>query len=75
MADRRGVSVESLSDDDVSTISKDVWININSVAFFYDDRFKENFVSDGAAFSEDEMVVEDFQLCGQFAQAVADQKG
>ena len=72
MAEQRGVSVDSMSDEDAEIIIKDTWININSIAFFYDDRFKVNFVSDGAAFSVDEMVVQDFELCGQFAQMLAD---
>ena len=74
MAKRRSVAVESLSEDEISTIASDVWLNINGIAFYYDDRFKENFLSDGAAFSEDAMIVEDFEICGEFAQAVADQK-
>lgn len=74
MVGQRGLAIDDMSEDEVITIGQGTWININSIAFFYDDRFKQNFVSDGAAFGEDEMVLEDLELCGQFAQMMSERK-
>lgn len=72
ISERRGMTIDGLSEEDLETIGRDTWNAITGIAFFYDDRFKMNFASNGAAFGEDTMVIEDFEVCAQFSQAAVD---
>ncbi|SFF10697.1 hypothetical protein SAMN04488523_11859 [Sulfitobacter brevis] len=72
MAKQRGQTLGDMSEEDIEAIGRETWVVINSIAFFYDDRFKMNFASSGAAFGEDAMVGEDFEICGEFSQAAID---
>jgi hypothetical protein len=72
VSERGGTTIEGLSEESFATISRDTWNAINSIAFFYNDRFQMNFASNGAAFGEDAMITEDFEVCARFFQVAVD---
>jgi len=70
-ASRREIAIDDIDEVEVDKISEDLWRKINAFAFFYDNRMKENFLNDGAAFSEDELISGDLGVCQSVAQVAA----
>ena len=69
LARRRGVSLDELSQAEIEGIINQSGLQVEGFAFFYDDRLEENYLTQGAAFSEDPLITGDLTICSQFAEA------
>ena len=75
-ATRRGVTLGDLSATEVEQVMNEVWLMINSIAFFHRDKMQANFVSDGSAFSNDPLITSDMETCAAISEyAVANFSG
>lgn len=69
-AKRLDTEVNDLPDSLLNDLIRNSSLQIEGFAFFYDDRMRENYLSDGAAFSEDSLILSDLEICGAHSEEV-----
>ncbi len=71
LAKGKGKPIETFTDQEVDELLEATQLQIVGIAFFYDDRMKANYLSDGEAFGKDRLISGDFEVCGEIGRAIA----